>query len=67
MNGAACRQKSVFDAKSTSCGRGPSSELTPTASVIAMPEKRKNITAVGAMMFFLGLGGEQRVLVHKVI
>jgi hypothetical protein len=32
-----------------------------------MPEKRKNITAVGAMMFFLGLGGEQRVLVHKVI
>jgi len=35
MIGAACRQKSVFDAKSTSCGRGPSSELTPTASVAA--------------------------------
>jgi hypothetical protein len=36
-------------------------------SLFLMPEKRKNTKAVGALVFFLGLGGEQRVLVLKVI
>ena len=30
-------------------------------------QKGKNTIAVGAMVFFLGLGGEQRVLEHKGI
>jgi len=30
-------------------------------------KKTKNTAAVGATVFFLGLGGEQRVLEYKVI
>ena len=46
---------------------GPQLRVDAYAYVIAMPEKRKNTKAVGALVFFLGLGGEQRVLVLKVI
>ena len=37
--------KVLFDAKSTSCGRGPSSELTPTASAASLGHVRLQAVA----------------------